>query len=119
MLDLGTQVLLVIVGLFVLFSPTALWDNIVWGVAPTWTNVVIGVTLAMIAYTGIETISNMAEEAQVPERTVDYVLRHAPCRVVIASDAAAPDTTSAAAVSAALSEAVARPPGPRSRPPDR
>jgi hypothetical protein len=50
-------------------------------------------------------------------RTVDYVLRHAPCRVVIASDAAAPDTTSAAAVSAALSEAVARPPGPRGRPP--
>ena len=118
-LDLGTQVLLVIVGLFVLFSPTALWDNIVWGVAPTWTNVVIGVTLAMIAYTGIETSSNMSEEAQVPGRTVDYVLRHAPCRVVIASDAAAPDTTSAAAVSAALSEAVARPTGPRSRPPDR
>ena len=52
-------------------------------------------------------------------RTVDEVLRHAPCRVVIASDAAAPDTTSAAAVSAALSDAVARPPGPRSRPPDR
>ena len=74
-LDLGTQVLLVIVGLFVLFSPTTLWDNIVWGVAPTWTNVVIGVTLAMIAYTGIETISNMAEEAQVPERTIPASIR--------------------------------------------
>ncbi len=74
-LDLGTQILLVIVGLVVLFSPTTVWDNIVWGVAPTWTNVVIGVTLAMIAYTGIETISNMAEEAQVPERTIPASIR--------------------------------------------
>ena len=75
LLDLGTQVLLVIVGLFVVFSPTQVWDNIVWGVAPTWTNVIIGVTLAMIAYTGIETISNMAEEAQVPERTIPASIR--------------------------------------------
>ena len=36
-------------------------------------------------------------------RTVDYVLRHAPCRVVIASDAAAPGTTPSDAVGAALS----------------
>ena len=75
LLDLGTQILLVIVGLFVVFSPTQVWDNIVWGVAPTWTNVIIGVTLAMIAYTGIETISNMAEEAQVPERTIPASIR--------------------------------------------
>jgi APA family basic amino acid/polyamine antiporter len=37
--------------------------------------VIIGVTLAMIAYTGIETISNMAEEAQVPERTIPASIR--------------------------------------------
>ncbi len=75
LIDLGTQILLVVVGLFVVFSPTTVWDNIVWGVAPTWTNVIIGVTLAMIAYTGIETISNMAEEAQVPERTIPASIR--------------------------------------------
>ncbi|MBU6364309.1 MAG: universal stress protein, partial [Acidobacteria bacterium] len=39
-------------------------------------------------------------------RTVDYVLRHAPCRVVIASDAAAPGSTSAEAAVAALSDVV-------------
>ncbi len=75
LLDLGTQLLLVIVGLFILFSPTTLWDNVVWGIAPTWTDVIIGVTLAMIAYTGIETVSNMAEEAQVPERTIPASIR--------------------------------------------
>ena len=66
LLDLGTQLILVVVGLFILFSPTTLWDNIVWGIAPSWTDVIIGVTLAMIAYTGIETVSNMAEVAVVP-----------------------------------------------------
>ncbi|MSO44897.1 MAG: universal stress protein [Thermoleophilia bacterium] len=75
LLDLGTQILLVIVGFFVLFSPTTLWDNIVWGIAPTWSNVIIGVTLAMIAYTGIETVSNMAEEAKVPEETIPASIR--------------------------------------------
>ncbi|MFM8828792.1 MAG: universal stress protein, partial [Actinomycetota bacterium] len=40
-------------------------------------------------------------------RTVDYVLHHAPCRVVIASDAAAPGSTSAEAAGAALSDVVA------------
>jgi len=40
-------------------------------------------------------------------RTVIYVLRHAPCRVVIASDAAAPGSTSAEAAGAALSDVVA------------
>lgn len=75
LIDLATQLLLVAVGMFVLFSPTTLWDNIVWGVAPTWSNVIIGVTLAMIAYTGIETVSNMAEEAQVPERTIPASIR--------------------------------------------
>jgi APA family basic amino acid/polyamine antiporter len=75
LLDLGTQLLLVIVGLFILLSPTTLWDNIVWGIAPSWTDVIIGITLAMIAYTGIETVSNMAEEAQVPERTIPASIR--------------------------------------------
>ncbi len=74
-LDVGTQLILVVVGVFVLFSPTTLWDNIVWGIAPSWTDVIIGVTLAMIAYTGIETVSNMAEEAQVPERTIPASIR--------------------------------------------
>src|SRR5205085_2559256 len=38
--------------------------------APTWGDFALGIAVAMIAYTGIETISNMAEEARDSARTV-------------------------------------------------
>jgi APA family basic amino acid/polyamine antiporter len=44
--------------------------NIDLGIAPTWGDFALGIALGMIAYTGIETISNMSEEAVDPERTV-------------------------------------------------
>lgn len=68
--DFGTQVLLAVLGLLVLVSPNVLATNIHWGVAPTWSDFLIGITLSMIAYTGIETISNMAEETRDPVRAV-------------------------------------------------
>jgi basic amino acid/polyamine antiporter, APA family len=66
--DFLTQLLLVIVGAVLVFSPEVLADNVIWGEAPTWTNFVLAIPIGMIAYTGIETISNMAEEAK-DERT--------------------------------------------------
>ena len=69
-LDFATQVLLVLLGLFLVFSPTILVDNIHWGVAPTWSNLALAVPVAMLAYTGVETVSNLAEEAREPARSV-------------------------------------------------
>jgi len=69
-LDFATQVLLVIVGFALVFSPQVLVDNIHWGVAPTWSNLAISIPVAMLAYTGVETVSNLAEEARDPVRTV-------------------------------------------------
>ena len=66
--DLATQVLLVVVGLALVFSPDTLIGNIDLGVAPTWGDFALGIALGMIAYTGIETISNMSEEAMDPEQ---------------------------------------------------
>jgi APA family basic amino acid/polyamine antiporter len=68
--DLGTQVLLALLGMFLLLSPSTLVNNVHWGVAPTWTAFATSITIAMIAYTGIETISNMAEETRDPVRSV-------------------------------------------------
>src|SRR3954454_22341437 len=62
--DFATQLLLVLVGLFLVFSPQTLVDNVHLGVAPTWKDFFLAIPVAMIAYTGIETISNMAEEAK-------------------------------------------------------
>ena len=69
-IDFATQVLLVLIGFALVFSPTILIDNIHWGEAPTWGNLAIAIPVAMLAYTGVETVSNLAEEAREPERTV-------------------------------------------------
>jgi basic amino acid/polyamine antiporter, APA family len=68
--DLATQVVLVGIGLVLVFSPEILIDNINLGVAPTWSDFALGIAVGMIAYTGIETISNMAEEAKDAARTI-------------------------------------------------
>ncbi|MGD9735749.1 MAG: amino acid permease [Solirubrobacterales bacterium] len=68
--DLATQVVLVGIGLVLVFNPSILVDNVHLGVAPTWSDFALGIAVGMIAYTGIETISNMAEEAKDAVRTV-------------------------------------------------
>jgi basic amino acid/polyamine antiporter, APA family len=78
--DFLTQVLLVIVGGILVFSPETLIDNVHLGVAPTWRDFFVAIPVAMIAYTGIETISNMAEEARDEETTIPKAIN----RVVIA-----------------------------------
>jgi APA family basic amino acid/polyamine antiporter len=62
--DFFTQLLMVVVGALLVFSPHTLVENVHLGVAPTWKEFLLAIPLGMIAYTGIETISNMAEEAK-------------------------------------------------------
>ena len=61
--DFATQLLLVLLGFVLVFSASTLSANVHWGVAPTWNNLLLSIPVAMIAYTGIETVSNLAEEA--------------------------------------------------------
>jgi basic amino acid/polyamine antiporter, APA family len=68
--DFATQLLLVLLGFVLIFSPSVLADNIHWGVAPTWGDFFLAIPVGMIAYTGIETVSNLAEEARDPVRNV-------------------------------------------------
>src|SRR5215213_2564180 len=68
--DLATQVVLVGIGIVLVLSPDILVDNVHLGVAPSWSDFALGVAVGMIAYTGIETISNMAEETRDAARTI-------------------------------------------------
>jgi APA family basic amino acid/polyamine antiporter len=68
--DFATQVLLVALGFVLVFSPHTLADNIHFGVAPTWGQFFVAIPVGMIAYTGIETVSNLAEEARDPVKTI-------------------------------------------------
>jgi len=72
-LDITTQVSLVIIGFILLFSPPVLFHRIFdnW---PTTENLILGIALASIAYTGIETMSQMAEETKQPEKRVPTAL---------------------------------------------
>src|SRR5215212_6501643 len=73
--DFLTQLLLVLVGLVLVFSPSTLIDNIHLGVAPTWKDFFLAIPVGMIAYTGIETISNMAEEAKDESVTIPAAIQ--------------------------------------------
>ncbi len=79
-LDLLTQALLVILGLILVLSVVVLIDNVIHpqgvmedislGTAPTWDRFILGIAVAMIAFTGIETVSNLAEETKNPTKNV-------------------------------------------------
>src|SRR5437588_1536003 len=73
--DFSTQLLLVIVGGVLVFSPHILIHNIHLGTAPSWKDFVIAIPVGMIAYTGIETISNMAEEARDEAHTIPAAIK--------------------------------------------
>jgi len=65
-IDLGTQLLLVALGLALLWSPHALTHGISVGTSPSWHAAAFSVPLAMLAYTGLETVANLAEETRRP-----------------------------------------------------
>jgi APA family basic amino acid/polyamine antiporter len=69
-IDLGTQVLIITIGAFLVLDPSLLVHQVHLGTAPTWNHLIFALSLAMLAYTGIETVANMAEEARDPGRDV-------------------------------------------------
>ncbi len=70
LIDFGTQLLLVLLGFALIFSPETLTSNIHWGTAPTWSQFFLAIPVGMIAYTGIETVSNLAEETRDPVKSI-------------------------------------------------
>jgi basic amino acid/polyamine antiporter, APA family len=68
--DFLTQILLVIVGAVLVLSPQTLVDNVHLGIAPTWKDFILSIPIGMLAYTGIETVSNMSEEAKNESKTI-------------------------------------------------
>ncbi len=79
-LDLLTQALLVVLGLVLVLSIGLLIDNVIHpqgviedislGTAPTWDRFILGIAISMIAFTGIETVSNLAEETRNPAKNI-------------------------------------------------
>ena len=70
MADLATQAVLVVIGCVLVLDPDLLVNQVQLGTAPTFGNFLLGIAVGMVAYTGIETISNMSEEARPPNRSI-------------------------------------------------
>ncbi len=68
--DFLTQVLLVVIGVVLVLDPDLLLRQIDFGSVPTLSDFLIAIPVGMVAYTGIETISNMAEEARDYKKTI-------------------------------------------------
>jgi len=65
-LDLLTQLLLVVLGFAYVVSPHALRTGTSLGTHPTWHSIAFALPLAMLAFTGLETVANLAAEARRP-----------------------------------------------------
>jgi basic amino acid/polyamine antiporter, APA family len=68
-LALFTHLLLVVLGLAFVFSPSDLAD-VELGTAPPWGDLAFALALATLAYTGLETVANLAAEAREPGKTL-------------------------------------------------
>jgi len=76
-IDITTQVSLVVIGVLLLLIPNPailVQHMFAPGNWPTLENLILGIALASIAYTGIETMSQMAEETRQPEKRVPKAL---------------------------------------------
>src|SRR2546423_2267205 len=62
--DLVTQLLLILLGMALVFSPHALSAGTSLGTSPSWHSIAFALPLAMLAYTGLETVANLSEEAR-------------------------------------------------------
>ena len=70
LLDLLVQGVLVVLGLALLLSPETLTEGLGFARGQEWSDLAFALPLAMLAYTGLETVANLAEEATEPGRTL-------------------------------------------------
>jgi APA family basic amino acid/polyamine antiporter len=70
LIDLATQITVVVLGVMLIINLPTLVHNIHWGVAPTTNQLLFGISISMIAYTGIETVSNLGSETRRPGKSI-------------------------------------------------
>lgn len=84
LLDLLVQTFIVLLGLALLFSPSTLVDGLSLAPGQGWLDdLLFAIPLGFLAYTGLETVSNLAEEAREPGRTLPLSLFSAIGLVVV------------------------------------
>jgi APA family basic amino acid/polyamine antiporter len=70
LVDLTLIGVIVALGIALVFHPEALTDTIKLGSVPRWSDLFYGITVSVIAYTGIEAAANLAPEVRVSRRAL-------------------------------------------------
>jgi APA family basic amino acid/polyamine antiporter len=68
--DLVLVLLVVAIGFAYVFDPATVTNEVELGNVPKWSDLAFGLTIAVIAYTGIEAASNLAPEVRVPRKAL-------------------------------------------------
>ena len=76
-IDLLTQLLVIVVGLFVVMDPEALTRHVDLFTSPSARDVIYSAVLAMLAYAGIEAVSNLAPDLDLNPRQFTRVVTRA------------------------------------------
>jgi APA family basic amino acid/polyamine antiporter len=83
MLDLAVQFVLVVLGVALVLSPDTLSGGLGFASGQKWSDLAFALPLAMLAYTGLETAANLAEETREPGRALPRSLFSAIGLVVV------------------------------------
>ena len=70
LLDISVQMLVVVAGLACVFSPTVIVHVFDFATGQSWHDLFFALPLSMLAYTGLETVANLAEETREPGRVL-------------------------------------------------
>ncbi|HEV2753851.1 MAG TPA: amino acid permease, partial [Solirubrobacteraceae bacterium] len=81
--DLLLQGLIIVIGLVLLFDLDTLVDPIDLGSAPRWEDVIFALTIATVAFTGLESASGLAGEVRVSRRGLKRVVGSASLTVIV------------------------------------
>lgn len=68
--DIITQLSIIVIGVVAVLNLPYILSNIHIGTSPTWQQFIYGITIAMVAYTGIEAVSQLSGETRDPGKKV-------------------------------------------------
>jgi len=69
-IDILTQLAIATLGVLIIINIPTLIHNIHWGIAPTTSQLLFGISISMVAYTGIETVANLGSETRNPSKNI-------------------------------------------------
>lgn len=81
--DLGVQLLVIVIGLVVVFDPGAILDTIELGSSPAWDDVVFALTIATIAFTGLEAAASLAGESSASRKSLKTLVGPGSASIVL------------------------------------